>query len=201
MITSEQIYELNLPSLSEITLSTFKGFNDDHLMFNYLRLDTIDNIIKPEYRNIQGLNWCKMSYFKKTNLKGAIHSDAMNSGEHLFGINWITGGHCVMEYWDYDEVEEFGSTAGALNKPNWGVVDKYKPIRNPSKRYVLRENKAYLVNATTLHRAIGLGPRKCYSLRIAECNIPWNNIVQLFNPLIVTKNDTKKTTYSYQLTP
>jgi hypothetical protein len=185
MITSEQLYELNLPAFSEITLPTFKGFDDDHLAVNYLRLSSIDNIIKPEYYNLLGLDWRKLSYFKKTDFTGALHSDAMAPDELMFGINWIDGGDGIMEFYDNDEVEVSGVTGGALNKPDWGIVKKYRPISAPSKRYEMKNNKAYLVNVSTLHRAIGFGPRKCYSLRTDDRRITWDDIVKLFANLII----------------
>jgi len=185
MITSEQLYELNLPAFSEVTLPSFKGFDDDHLPFNYMRLDRIDHIFKPEYINLLGLNWCKLSYFKKTDFKGALHSDAIVPEDFMFGINWIDGGTGVLEFYDHDEVEVDGITGGALNKDNWGVVTKYKPILTPSKQYDTNNNKAYLVNASTIHRAIGIGPRKCYSLRTNDRRIAWDDIVKLFSNLII----------------
>jgi hypothetical protein len=185
MLASEQLYELTIPAFSEITLPTFKGFGDDHLGFNYMRLDSIDHIFKPEYLKLYGLDWCKLSYFKKTDFSGALHSDAVIPEDHMFGINWIDGGDGILEFYDHDEVEIDGITGGALNKDNWGVVTKYKPIRAPSKRYEMKKNKAYLINASTIHRAIGIGPRKCYSLRTNDRKIPWDDIVKLFNNLIV----------------
>ena len=185
MITSEQQYELNLPAFSQITLPTFNGFGDDHLPFNYMRLDKIDHIFKPEYLNLLNLDWCKLSYFKKTNFSGALHSDAIVPEDLMFGINWIDGGDGIMEFYDHAEVAVDGITDGSLNKDNWGVVTKYKPIRAPSKQYVMKNNKAYLVNVSTIHRAIGIGSRKCYSLRTDDRHIPWDEIVKLFNNLIV----------------
>lgn len=185
MITSDQIYELKLPPFNEITLPTFKGFDDDQLTTNYLRLNSVDHIVKPEYRNLLGLDWTKLSYFKKTNFTGALHSDAIQPADLMFGINWIECGEGIIEFYDHDEVEINGVTSGAFNKPDWGIVTKYKPIRRPSKRYIMRNNKAYLMNVSTLHRATGIGSRKCYSLRTNDLTIPWNDIVKLFDSLIV----------------
>jgi hypothetical protein len=180
MLNSEQLYELHLPSFSNATLPSFKGFDDDHLLINYLRLYDIDQILKPEYIKLLGLDWFCLSYFKKTSLVGQPHAD-----ETIFAINWIEGGDGIMEFYDTDEVELSGVTNGAFNNLDLGIVPKYKPICVPSKRYETKNNKAYLVNVSTIHRATGIGPRKCYSLRTNDRHISWDEAIKLFGNLII----------------
>ena len=185
MLVTEQIFELNLPTFEEIILPTFKGFNDDHLKSNYLTLENLSEIIKPEYLTIAGLDWKRMNYFKKSNYTGSIHSDANTSAETIFCINWVSDGDGLMDFWDESIVVRYGVTTGSFNKPNFGLAPRYYATVSPCKSYTMKKNHAYLVNASTPHRAVGFENRRCYSMRTYHTDIAWDDVIKIFDQYII----------------
>lgn len=194
VITDELVYELKLPSFKDITLPTFKGFNDDDKSINYLLLYNIENFIKPEYCSLLNLDWFKMLYFKKSDSAGSIHTDievtdpykflSEDMYDNCFGINWISGGDGKMEFWDKCEVNVDNFVTAYDGKQVLSFIQK----TSPSKSYIMKENKAYLVNASYPHRAIGSLNRKCYSMRTRTESRSWSEILKLFNKLIWDPN-------------
>ncbi len=194
MINQELVYELKLPSFKDIVLPTFKAVNDDDKSINYLILYNIENFIKSEYCNLLNLDWYKMLYFKLSNSSGSIHTDINVTDPYkylsddicdsYFGINWISGGHGKIEFWDKCEVDvgNFVTTYNGLQ------VLSFVQKTLPSKSYIMEENKAYLVNVSYPHRATGSLNRKCYSMRTRTENRSWTEILKIFNKLIWDPN-------------
>ena len=187
MIKTEQLYELNLPSFEKIILPTFKGFEDDCITsnYNFLVVENITEIIKPEYLSIANLNWKRIFYFKKSNYTGSIHSDASLPNQTYFSINWITDGNGLIEFWDETDVITLGSTPGSINEPTTGIRPTYLSKSSPSKLYPMYKDHVYLINASTPHRARGFKNRKCYSMRTDHTDIAWDTVVKLFNKYII----------------
>jgi len=185
MLETDQLFKLNLPPFEEITLPTFNGFNDDHLKSNYLTLTNLNEIIKPEYLTLLGLEWKYMNYFKKSNYTGAIHSDSSEPNQTIFCINWVSDGDGSMEFWNEAVLTKSGVTPGSYNVPTFGIAPRYTASGPPDKTYAMNKNQAYLVNASTPHRAIGLENRKCYSVRTHNTRIVWDDVVKLFDQYII----------------
>ena len=190
----KQVYKLNLPPVNEIFKETFTGYNDDAMSYNYVIESDISKIIKPEWQSFLNFNWNRLLYFKKNNTSGSVHTDATSPDTKkidyditVWGINWVIGGVGVMDFWNFDGVQDVGFTPSSLNNPNFGIVHKYKPITTPLERHVLYPNTAYLINATLPHQAQGVGPRKVYSMRTDVCNMPWEDVVATFAKYIDTQ--------------
>ena len=185
MLITDQLYELNLPSFSEIILPTFKGFDDDHLKSNYLNITNLSDIIKPEYLTIAGLEWKFMNYFKKSNYAGSIHSDSLTPDQTIFCINWVTIGDGFMEFWNENRINRAGVTPGSYNIPTVGIAPRYYATVSPCKSYTMKKNHVYLVNASTPHRAVGFENRRCYSVRTHNTHIIWDDVIKIFDQYII----------------
>ena len=173
----ELVYKLLLPEFNEIKLDSYTvpvQFPDD---YGYITHRT-RNIIKPEFVTINGVYFNDtLMFFKGNGRKGLIHRDKSS----MWGINWVSGGHCLMEYWDdYTNFREFIKTDISGN-----VVIMVETNDPPTRVYVLSEG-AWLINATVAHRASGTKNRCVHSLRTTALlgNGMWEDIIAHYSNLI-----------------
>ena len=157
----EYVYRLNLPTIQNIFLDTFTGFNDDHLKCNYQYRKDLQNIIKPEWLNFRNYGWDHLLYFKKLDSVGRIHTDIgfniLNTpkGDNStpWGITWVFEGDGLLEYWPFENIINDVVTNGSDNNHNRGVVQVYTSNVPPIKSYRVLKDNCYLVCGKIPHRA------------------------------------------------
>ena len=188
----EHVYQLNIPSFEEIANLTPEvkdkyfppiDLTKTHLYRCYLNV--AQEILKPEFFNFQGINWLHILLFHKSNgHTSPIHTDMEIGSTHTpWGINWITGGQCVMEYWSLDKLEISNSPIVYNTDDDSNTPVKYNinltplPDTTYNKVYYLEPGKAYLVDATTPHRVTGFGSTTI-SLRTNQTDYNWETIVE-----------------------
>lgn len=191
----EHVYKLNLPSVDQVFLESFKGFDDDDKTMNYQYRNDLENILRPEWCSFRNIKWDHLLYFKKSDSEGRIHTDIkyslLNTSRGMnstpWGITWVFEGDGLLEYWDFDQVIDSDVTNGSDNNKNKGVVKTYTAKIPPAAQYRMLNNNCYLVCGKHPHRATGFGGRKVISLRsfYMTYDITWKEIVNTFQDLIV----------------
>lgn len=188
----EQVYELNLPSFDKISLNNFLEINQEKKYIystNFNFKEIIDFNKLPQLNDLN-FRWNSYRYFKKSNIRGTIHTDLESDingeiFECVWGINWVFGGDGTIEFWNFDNVIKTGTTLGAQNFPNLGVVPKFLGKSQANFKYKTLNNKVYLINATLPHRASGNSNRNVFSLRTDDFSIEWKDVVKKFEKLII----------------
>ena len=194
----EYIYELNIPLFEEIANLTPEVKNkffppidtgQSPITLNKYYLNSANQILKPDFFNFLDIEWSSVILFHKTNgFKGPIHIDTDDLSKDIpWGINWITGGQCVMEYWVIDDL--ISRHASIYSHDNTKIINVMfytpHPGKTPEKIYYLNPGKAYLVNASVPHSSTGFDLRSTISLR-SESNYIWEEVVtKLQNYIIV----------------
>ena len=180
----EYIYRLNLPPLEQVLLDHDRDIvpMNGSLKPLYVVKKSKD-LFKQEWLTFLGLDWDRVLVFYKPNgYIGRTHIDDINNP--VWGINWISGGTGIIEYWDSNKIEEPETT----HDTNGYVIKDYdKCVKNITahKSYVQNQG-VYLVNAGFPHRATGYDNRVCVSLRTEnESGISWHEIVDKFKDYIV----------------
>jgi len=188
----ELIYELDLPSIDEVFLDSFQGFDDDDLITNYQFRRDIQNVLKHEWCKFRNIPWNFLLYFKKDNSPGDIHTDIekeylkpeLIKRMHPWGINWVWGGDGLFEYWNFEDVVFTQMATGSLNGGQ-GKVQMFHSNKPPYKIYPMYKDKVYLVNGAFPHRATGFQGRKLLTLRSHALSFtPWEKTVISFHDLI-----------------
>lgn len=179
----EFVYKLNLPNLETVTNTNFfKTLElDKNKIFRYDSTKITDEI-KDCYKTICEFNFQTILIFYKKDIKGRIHSDSFDSNVDMWGINWIHGGTCFLEYWD-ESINDKGTYTLDSQKR---LIKKWDEnnIDPPIKTYIMPPG-SYLVNATAIHRPSAVGSRHAISIRTAlNKTIKWNQVVNKFQDLI-----------------
>ena len=176
----ELIYKLDLPEMTEILTERAKRrlyMGSDRPL--YLRFHPRD-ILRPEWINYRDIPWNFVSFFYKNNYRGILHSDNIDTS---WGINWIHQGHGVIEYWEENDVIRWPISADSVGAP----VIMCSAMAPPSRVYTLMPG-AYLFNARVPHRPSGFNRRYALSLRCTTMTLPWAQVVDLFNDLIIPQS-------------
>lgn len=179
----EFVYNLDLPLLPDIITKSFANELQKHyfLKTKFITKKIADEI-KPEFLNICGINFSTMVIFYKNNLTGRIHRDTDDPHKSVWGINWIHGGTCIMEYWTKESI---GCEGIPITDSQGNKIEKYNStIAKPALKTYLMPPKAYLVNASYLHRATAIGRRHAIVLRPTDYTINWKDALEIFKPLI-----------------
>lgn len=189
------VHKLNLPLVNQVFLESFKGFDDDNKVVNYQYREDLKNIIRPEWCSYRNIKWDHLLYFKKADAEGKIHTDirysllntSLGMNSTPWGITWVFEGDGLLEYWNFDQVDDAEVTNGSDNNKNKGIVKTYTSKVPPIAQYRLLNNNCYLVCGKYPHRATGFGGRKVISLRSSHLtyNITWDSIVNMFQDLII----------------
>lgn len=180
----EFVYKLNLPNLENVTNTKFfKTLElDKNKIFRYDSTKITDEI-KDCYKNICGFNFETIITFYKKDITGRIHSDTFDNNINVWGINWIYGGTCFLEYWDETVINDKGTYTIDSQKCSIKKWNRNK-LNPPIKTYIMPPG-SYLVNATAIHRPSAVGSRHTISIRTAlNKNIKWNQVVARFQDLI-----------------
>jgi hypothetical protein len=185
----ELVYQLNLPPITHMLLD---GIDENILAplakkaaenFIY-RSFPADAIIKPEYLNINGVEFTKALLFYKSNGKlGRIHRDTPDLSKTFWGINWIHGGNGILEYWDEEDLVN-ENVVTQIDEQGYPIIH-YTSLVPARKKYITTAPNAYLINTTEIHRPTGWDSRWAISLRSDIDNISWNDIVERFKNLII----------------
>lgn len=186
----EQVYELNLPSFSEIIRKDFTGFRSVSENYDYLAGKNLNSIIKPEWLNFHGFKWNSFRYFKKNAIAGSIHTDLDSEEDYyakkcIWGINWIFNGSGTIDFWHFKNVNCTGNTLGPANSPKIFNVPKFIATTKPDFSYSTFKDKVYLINASLPHKAIGDTNRCAFSLRTDILSTDWETIVYKFKEYII----------------
>lgn len=175
------VYKLNAPPLADILKpgiidTEFPNSNT----FLYSGHRAVD-FLKPEYLNWHNFLWNSIALFYKPNgHRGNIHTDTVID-DNPWGINWIMGGHGVMEYWDSSTITGKVVTKDIKDY----AICQYNTIQRPDAVYSMTEG-AYLVNGAQPHRATGFKNRYAFSLRcISRFNMKWDDVVKEFSDIII----------------
>ena len=195
----EYIYELNIPLFEEIANLTpevknkfFPPIDTGQIPITLYKcyLNLANQILKPDFFNFLDIEWSHVILFHKTNgFKGPIHTDTDDLSTDIpWGINWITGGQCVMEYWVIDDLisshAAFYSHSDTTKLLGMNAYIPH-PDKTPEKIYYLNPGKAYLVNASVPHSSTGFDLKSTISLR-SESTYIWEEVVtKLQNYIIV----------------
>ena len=172
----EFMYRLNLPPLDEILTDQGKAElligKDISLYSQHHPKD----LIKPQWLNLEGVEWDFINFFYKPNKIGMIHID----GPGVWGINWIHNGWGAMEYWLPEDV--------TILEAEYDEIDSKRSECNTNKSPIKIYNTlpgAYLTNAAMPHRASGRLGRYAFSLRCYNTDITWDQAVIKFKHLMV----------------
>jgi hypothetical protein len=200
----EHIYQLNIPSFEEIANLTDNVKNkyfpqidasagQNHLYKCYLNV--ANEILKPEFSNFLGIEWHNIVLFHGTNgYKCPIHTDMeIGSLEIPWGINWITGGKCIVEFWSLDDLETSNSLythisdSDTFSSMQFNIDLTPLPNAKPIKVYYLDPGKAYLFNATVPHCVTSFDLKTTISLRTDYNHIDyrWDVIVEKLKDYII----------------
>lgn len=196
----EYVYKLTLPPITEILNESaiskvFAGSTKPlHMSF------CVEDVIKPEWQKFKNIPWKQLIVFYKPDFIGTIHADenanirSIND-ECIWGINFIYGGYGIMEYWNPLDILYSTKVSDSVGTSNLRCLTTSPPI----KTYYTFPG-AYLVNASQVHRAKGIGKRYALTLRpIGSAGFTWNNLLSLFSNLIEScpnKENLKNQDYS-----
>lgn len=185
LLSHEYVYKVKLPELKDVATSDFLKILqldlDSESVARYLQ-EKLNNQIKEEYKNICNIKFTDLVTFYKNDISGRIHTDTPRINEEVWGINWISGGDCVMEYWTRNSI---GADPYILRDSQGSLINKWNRFHaNPPLRIYYMTPGAYLVNASMVHRPSAIGKRHCIVLR-PKRNIPWKQAINNFNSIIV----------------
>jgi hypothetical protein len=183
-MNTELVYKLNLPSLNEI-------LKDNSVILKsrdrYALHDTVD-ILKPEWIFWNNFHWNHaVSFYRNDRERDGsnIHTDVTKPNQIPWAVNWIYGGHGILEFWLPSQIESseviFQQAANNTGTP----VPEMQTTQPPYKIYK-QPPGVYLVNTGYPHRATGWNSRIALSLRSNKnFSIPWDEVVSRFQNYIL----------------
>jgi hypothetical protein len=187
---TELVYPINLPQLPEVLNEQFNIYGLVEKTFTGSKVIYFkpEQVFKKEWCKYMNLDWDFVSLFIRSGKEiGFIHRDnPLTQHQIHWGINWIYGDLCQMDYWRSEDIEQEYITIDAGGKP----VCRLETDRLPYKSYTMHPG-AYIVNASIPHRAINLGDNlrfavslRCQKIRNTENYKTWEEILQNFQHLL-----------------